>query len=244
MLRTFFWYAAGWAYLIITLPALLRVKYLEKRRRIGERDEFANNFSMMLARGIFRLTGSSVKVTGTENIPSGKAVLFVSNHQSHMDSAVIHGFIKIKKGFIADKEVRNIPILRTWLKYMKSIFIDRADMRHNVRCVEESVRILREGCSMVIYPEGRLDEGKQLGEFRKGCVRLAVKAGVPIVPLTVKNSYLLMDRNGSKIRPASVQCIISQPIDIATLKCEKESIILQKIRDTIAANLIKLDDGM
>lgn len=244
MLRTFFWYAAAWAYLIITLPALIRVKYLEKRHKIRERDKFANNFSMMLARGIFRLTGSSVKITGVENIPAGRAVLFVSNHQSHMDSAIIHGYIKIEKGFIADKEVRNIPILRTWLKYMKSIFIDRGDMRHNVRSMEESVRILREGCSMVIYPEGRLDEGKQLGEFRKGCVRLAVKAGVPIVPLTMKNSHLLMDRDGSKIRSAFVQCIISQPIDIETLRSEKESVIIQEIRNIIAANLLEMKDVM
>lgn len=244
MLRTFFWYAVSWAYLIITLPALSRVKYLEKRRRIEERDEFANKFSMMLARGIFRLTGSSVKISGVENIPGDKAVLFVSNHQSHMDSAVIHGFIKLRKGFIADKEVRNIPILRTWLKYMKSVFIDRTDMRHNVRCMEESIRILREGCSMVIYPEGRLDEGKQLGEFRKGCVRLAIKAGVPIVPLTIKNSHLLMARDGSKIRSASVQCIISQPIDITTLRSEKESATIQEIRNTIAANLLEREDMM
>jgi 1-acyl-sn-glycerol-3-phosphate acyltransferase len=244
MFRTVFWYAASWVYLVITLPALTRVKYLEKKLRIKERDEFANNFSMMLARGIFRLTGSSVRITGVGNIPVDRAVLFVSNHQSHMDSAIIHGYIKMRKGFIADKEVRNIPILRTWLKYMKSVFVDRVDMRHNVLCMEESLRILKEGCSMVIYPEGRLDEGKQLGEFRKGCVRLAVKAGVPIVPLTMRNSHLLMNRDGSKIRSAFVQCIISRPIDIAMMKSEKESVIIQKIRNTIAANLVKMDDVM
>jgi 1-acyl-sn-glycerol-3-phosphate acyltransferase len=244
MLRTIFWYVASWAYMVITLPALVRVKYLEKRCRIRERDEYANNFSMMLARGIFRLTGSSVRITGVENIPADRAVLFVSNHQSHMDSAIIHGYIKMRKGFIADKEVRNIPILRTWLKYMKSVFIDRTDMRHNVRCMEESLRILKEGCSMVIYPEGRLDEGKQLGEFRKGCVRLAVKAGVPIVPLTMINSHLLMARDGSKIRSASVQCIISQPIETAVMISEKETIMIQKIRNTIAANLLEMEDAM
>lgn len=237
MFRTVFWYCASWIYLFITLPALFRVKRLEKRGKIQERDGFANRFSMMLARGLFYLTGSSVEIKGIENIPAEGAVLFVSNHQSHMDSAVIHGFIPKQKGFIADKDARNIPILSTWMKYMKSIFIDRTDKRRNVRSMEECVRILMEGCSMVIYPEGKLNEGKQLGEFRKGCVRLAAKAGVPVVPLTINNSFQLMNRNGSGIRRAAVQCIISKPIYINSLEKENENAILQEIRKTIASNI-------
>jgi 1-acyl-sn-glycerol-3-phosphate acyltransferase len=239
MMRTIFWYISGWIYLVATLPALGRVKYLERRGRIRERDEFAGNFSMMLARGLFYLTGSSIEIKGMDNIPADSAVLFVSNHQSHMDSAVIHGFIKMRKGFVADKDVKHIPILSTWMKYMRSVFIDRTDMRQNVRSVQESVNILRGGCSLVIYPEGKLDEGKGLEEFRRGCVKLAIKAGVPIVPLTIKNSCFLMTRSGSHIGSAKVQCIISPPILPETLAGDTESTMIQRIRDTIAANLEK-----
>lgn len=237
MFRTIIWYTLSWLYMFITYPAMLRVKYLEKRGRLEERDKFANRFSMSLAKGLFFLTGSSIIVKGSENIPDGHPVLFVSNHQSHMDSAIIHGFVKLPKGFIADKEVKNIPILRTWLKYMKCIFINRNDVRQNIRSMEEGVKILREGHSMVIYPEGRLDEGKRLGEFKKGCVKLAMKAGVPILPITMINSYRIMSRDGSKISSAAVQCIISQPIQISSLENDDESILTQKIRDIIAKNL-------
>lgn len=238
MLRTVYWYIMSWLYLLITLPALIRVKYLEKRGRSKERDKFANNFSMMLARGLFYLTGSSVEIKGMDNIPSGQTVLFVSNHQSHMDSAIIHGFIHLQKGFIADKEVQSIPILSTWLKYMKCIFIDRGDIRHNVRSMEAGVRILKEGHSMVIYPEGRLDEGKQLGSFKKGCVKLAIKAGVPIIPITIRNSFYVMNSNGSRIKSAAVQCTISKPIFVSAIGNEDESILISKIRDSIADNLV------
>ena len=238
MFRTIIWYTLGWLYLFITFPALLKVKYLEKRGRSKERDRLANKFSMALAKGLFLLTGSSITVNGIENIPDGQPVLFVSNHQSHMDSAIIHGFIKLPKGFIADKEVRNIPILRTWLKYMKCIFIDRNDKLHNICSMEEGVKILREGHSMVIYPEGRLDEGKRLGVFKKGCIKLAIKAGVPIVPVTIINSYRIMNRDGLKIHSAPVQCIISQPIQISALENNDEKALINKIRDIIAGNLL------
>lgn len=237
MLRTIIWYILGWFYLFITFPALLRVKYLEMRGRLEKRDRLANKFSMALAKGLFFLTGSSITIKGIENIPEGQPVLFVSNHQSHMDSAIIHGFVKLPKGFIADKEVKNIPILRTWLKYMKCVFIDRNDKRQNIRSMEEGIKIFREGHSMVIYPEGRLDEGKLLGEFKKGCVKLAIKAGVPIVPVTIINSCRIMNKDGLQIHSASVQCIISQPIQIASLENNDERILIKKIRDIIAKNL-------
>ncbi|MEN6315405.1 MAG: lysophospholipid acyltransferase family protein [Clostridiaceae bacterium] len=237
MLRTIVWYALGWTFLFITFPALWWVKYLEKRGRLDERDQFANKFSMFLAKGLFMFTGSTISVKGADNIPGGQPVLFVSNHQSHMDSAIIHGFINCPKGFIADKEVRNIPILRTWMKYMKCVLIDRGSIRENVHSMEKSIKILKDGHSMVIYPEGKLDEGKLLGNFKKGCIKLAVKAGVPVVPVTMKNSARIMNKDGSKIRSAAVECIISKPIFVTSLENEPESVVIQEVRDIIAKNL-------
>lgn len=237
MLRTMIWYILGWTYMFITFPALWRVKYFERNGKLDERDRFASKFSMHLAKGLFFFTGSSIMIKGIENIPVGQPVLFVSNHQSHMDSAIIHGFINIPKGFIADKEVKNIPILRTWMKYMKCIFIDRDNIRQNVHSMEEGVRILMNGHSLVIYPEGRLDEGKRLGNFKKGCIKLALKAGVPIVPVTMINSAHVMNRDGSRIRSAAVQCIISQPIYITSLDNNSENMLIKKVRDIIAKNL-------
>ncbi len=237
MLRTFFWYAAGWTYLLVTMPALMRVKYLQKRGRLTERDKFANSFSMMLARGLFYLTGSTVEVMGIENIPEDCPVLFVSNHQSHMDSAIIHGFIKTPKGFIADKEVKNIPILRAWMKHIKCIFIDRDEKRNNIRSMEDSLRILQEGHSMVIYPEWKLVDRELPGSFKKGFVKLAVKAEVPIVPVTMVNSFRVMSRKGTQIRSVSVKCIISQPVYIAASEQNDENRLANKIKNIIAEQL-------
>lgn len=237
MLRTIFWYAAGWAYLFITMPMLYRVKYLESKGRLAEKEALANRFSMMIARGLFYLTGSTVEVVGAERLPDGPA-LFVSNHQSHMDSAVIHGFICRPKGFVADKDAGNIPILRTWMKYMKCIFIDRKNAGSNISNLENGIKLLKQGHSLVIYPEGKINASNQLADFKKGCLKLAAKAGVPVVPITIRDSCRVMNRDGFGISPARIKCIISDPIYISALNYKNEAAQIKKVRDVIANNLM------
>jgi 1-acyl-sn-glycerol-3-phosphate acyltransferase len=237
MLRTIFWYAAGWTYLVVTMPVLYRIKYLEKKGRTEDAEALANRFSMTIARVLFRLTGSSVEVEGAERIPDGP-VLFVSNHQSHMDSAVIHGFIDKPKGFIADKDAGRIPIIRTWMKYMKCIFIDRSNARRNIRSLDTGIRLLKQGHSLVIYPEGRINASSRLLEFKKGCLKLAAKAGVPVVPVTIRDSFRLMNREGFGIGSARIRCIISDPIYITGHDDKNEAAQIKKVRDIIAKNLM------
>ncbi len=237
MIRTIIWYLFGWLNLAISFPVLIIIRRLERIGKTDKRDRLADKFSMKLAKGLFSLTGSSLEITGMENIPADKPVLFVSNHQSHMDSAVIHGFIHVPKGFIVDKDANNIPILRTWLKYMKCIPIDRGNSMQNIRSMEETIEILRAGHSMVIYPEGRLDEGKCLLKFKDGYVRLAMKAKVPVVPVTVVDTWRIMNRAGTKISSASVRCIISPAIDISGFNKGDEKALNQKIYNIIDKNL-------
>ncbi len=237
MLRTIFWYMTGWSYLAITIPALAWVKLLEKSGRYSERDAFAERFSMMLARGLFYLTGSSIDIEGAENIPVGPA-LYVSNHPSHIDSAVIHGFIRKPKGFVADKEAGRIPILRIWFKYMKCVFIDRKNVMQNIKSMEESLRILKTGHSLVIYPEGRINAAGKLNSFRKGCLKLAAKTGVPVVPITLVNTEKVMNHAGRGIHSSSVKCIISAPITLSQYSEKNENAQVEKVREIIAKNLI------
>jgi 1-acyl-sn-glycerol-3-phosphate acyltransferase len=227
----------GWSYLAVTIPALAWVKLLEKTGRHAERDAFAERFSMMLARGLFYLTGSSIDIEGAENIPEGPA-LFVSNHPSHIDSAVIHGFIRKPKGFVADKDAGRIPILRTWFKYMKCVFIDRKNVMQNIKSMEESLKLLKAGHSLVIYPEGRINASGKLNSFRKGCLKLAVKAGAPVVPITLINTGKVMNRSGRGIHSSSVKCIISAPISLIQFDAKCENMQVEKVREIIAKNLI------
>ncbi len=220
----------------LTYPALLVVRVLEKSGRLKQRDTLVDRFSRWLARQLFYTTGSSIRVLGQENVPADQPVLFVSNHQSHMDSVIIHGFINKPKGFVSIVEVLKIPVIRTWMKYMRCVFLDRSNIRQSLGCLEQCAETLRQGYSMVIFPEGKLNEGGEVAEFKKGCLKVAQKAAVPIVPVTIRNSYKVMNKDGSRIKSAATECIISEPVDVISVgKSEKE--LMNTVREIIVRKL-------
>jgi 1-acyl-sn-glycerol-3-phosphate acyltransferase len=237
MNRAFLWYTMGWGYFVITLPVLARVKYLEKRGRLVERDNLADRFTMHISRVLFKLTGSNILIKGEENLPKDRPVLIVSNHQGHMDSAIIHGFINIPKGFVSIVEVNKFPILRTWMQYMRCIFLDRSDPRQSLECIHKGIQFLNEGHSMVIFPEGKLSDCDEADEFKTGSLRLALKAGVPIIPVTIKGSYRIMSKTGKVIKSAYVECCISKQIETSHIDKNGEKDLMKLVRDTIIENL-------
>lgn len=237
MFKTFFCYFLAWAYIIITLPVLLRVIYLDRKGRAIERDGLAYKYSTRFARRLFNFTGSTLRVTGLENVPRNTPVLFVSNHQSHIDNLIIHGFIDIPKGFVSIVEMLRVPILRTMMKYMKCVFIDRSDIRKTLHCMEAAVDILKSGHSMVIFPEGKVNEDGVLSEFKKGCLKLALRASVPIVPITLRNTHKIMNKDGSRVFAADVECIISPPVSSNVSGKTDEILLIEKVRNIIYQNL-------
>ncbi len=234
MLRTVFWYTFAWSHMVVTWPLLLIAAFLERKGRLIEKDAFVHRFVRYTCRYLIRLTGSSVELKGHESIPHGKPVLFVSNHQGHMDSIILGAHIDIPIGFVSIVEVLDIPILRTWMKHMRCVFLDRKDMRQTLKTMEHCVETLKNGHSMVIYPEGKLSDCDVMNEFKKGCLKLAMKAQVPIVPVAINGSYNMMSKSGKKIDAASVKCTIAQPVMPDT---ESEKDLMEKVRVSIAESL-------
>ncbi|MHB1127959.1 MAG: lysophospholipid acyltransferase family protein [Bacillota bacterium] len=237
MIRTYLWFAAGWTLLVLTCPMLWRVKYLDKLGRSAERDRLVDRMTALISRLLFSLTASKLKIVGAENIPKEGPVLFVSNHQGHMDSVIIHAFIDKPKGFVSIVEVLNIPILSTWMKYMRCVFMDRDDARQSLACIYQGIDYLKQGRSMVVFPEGKLSDWGPTGVFNRGWLKLATKTGVPIVPITINGSYKVLSKDGSNVQSATVECVISKPIPTVNLKKEDEGKFIESLRTIILSNL-------
>ena len=237
MLRTMFWYASGWTYLVTTLPMLWRAKYLQQHNRQNELDRLAERMTVRICRVLFYLTGSRLDITGLENVPESGAVLFVSNHQGHMDSLVIHGFIPKPKGFISIVEVLKIPILSTWMRYIHCVFLDRKDPRQSASCINQAVEQLKQGHSMIVFPEGKLSDDGPANPFQKGWLRLATRSGVPIIPVCIKGSSQALSKDGKRVRPATVQCVILKPVQTDQLLKNDESDFIEALRADILAQI-------
>lgn len=236
MLRTFFWFAYFGIYMVVLIPILWKVKYLEKRGKSEEVQNIIYKTAEIWARRLIAITGTSVQVEGLEHIPP-EPVVFVSNHQGNFDIPLFLGYIEKPKAFIAKIELLKMPLVSTWMKHLRCIFIDRNDARQSLKAIHTGVELLKDGHSLVIFPEGTRSKGAEIGEFKKGSLKLATKAGVPIVPVTINGTYRMMEANGGRIKPASVKMIISPPIHTANLTKEEENQLTDQVFQIIKEKL-------
>lgn len=178
----------------------------------NEKIRFIDNQTLPIMKKALAITGAKITVTGTENVPTDEAVLFVGNHQGNMDIPLLYTSSPQTMGFVAKKEMEKLPVLGTWMKERRCLFMDRENPRETLKTISEAVRYLKDGHSMAIFPEGTRSKNPEMGEFRPGSLRIALKSGVKVIPVTISDSYKLMEEKG-KITPANVSIHFSKPID-------------------------------
>lgn len=236
MFKTIQWFAYLWFHMLMPRFGLMRLRWQHK---VEARDTLAHAIARNWARKAITANGSLITVTGEENIPATGGVLFVSNHQSNFDIPILIGFVPRDKGFIAKIELLKVPVFRMWMKALGCVFINRKDTRQSLAALNVAAEKLKEGHSLVIFPEGTRSSDGILARFKPGSLRLAIKANVPIVPVTIIGSMNIMPKGTSFIKSAPVQVIISQPV-VPDNQSEKDlHIITEKIRDIILANLMR-----
>lgn len=236
MLRTIIWFLWFGISLVCTLPFLFIVKLFDWTNKTSIRDKFVHKVTSVWAKSQVSMSGSKIMVTGEENLPEG-AVLYISNHQSNFDIPIFMSYIKKPKAFIAKIETAKIPFVASWMKLMKCVFMDRKDIRQSVEAINKGTEFLKQGYSMVIFPEGTRSRDGKMGEFKAGSFKLAVKSGVPIVPVVIKGSFDIMGKDSIIIKPAKVQLEILKPIETSSLSKEEQKNLHVTVQELIAGKL-------
>ncbi|SHJ78935.1 1-acyl-sn-glycerol-3-phosphate acyltransferase [Anaerobranca californiensis DSM 14826] len=211
--------------LILSLPYLLAVKLCKFLGFKNIHYRLINLFITFFCRSAFCLAGVKVEVEGLENLPEGN-MLYVGNHQSIVDIPVMLGYVPGIKGFIAKKETKKLPIINWWMEEINCVFLDRHNIRQGIKDMAKAKELLEEGKTLVIYPEGTRSKGDQMGEFKKGSLKIGVQGGVPIVPVAISGSYKIFEEN-RKIKKGQVKLKIGQPIFIEDLSEEEKKDISQ-----------------
>ncbi len=236
MIRTFIWFIYFWLYVIVLMPRLSKAKKLDRDGRIAERDEMVGREVKKWARSLIRLGGGTIEVAGEEHIPVGQPVVFVSNHQGNYDIPIMLGYVPTPKAFISKIEVLKLPLIRSWMRLMQCAFMDRKDLRQSLRTINSAAESIRKGYSMVIFPEGTRSKGKPMADFKAGSFKLALKAGVPIVPVTINGSWRLMEEKGY-MKPATVKVTIHPPIPTEGLTKEEAEALPEQVKAVIQSML-------
>jgi 1-acyl-sn-glycerol-3-phosphate acyltransferase len=191
-------------YLIYSIPTLLKIKKLNSSLSVEEMDVIKHAMPKRWAKGIIIRTGTNVKVTGENQIPAGP-VLFVSNHEGDFDIPVLLGYIEKPFGFMSKVEVKKVPVISEWMDALNCVFIDRKNKRQSILSLRECMDKLKEGHSLVIFPEGTRSKSKSVNEFKTGAFRIALEAGVPIVPINISGTADIFENQKRGLKPANVE---------------------------------------
>jgi HAD superfamily hydrolase (TIGR01490 family) len=157
------------------------------------------------------LAGVRLDVQGAEHLTTRPAV-YLFNHQSQLDVLILAKLLRGGFTGVAKKELANTPGFGLAFRLADVAFIDRGDPTKARQALEPAVQRLREGISLVIAPEGTRSATPSLGSFKKGAFHVAMQAGVPIVPIVIRNAGELMWRGATTIQSGTVQVRVLPPV--------------------------------
>lgn len=238
MLHTIIWFFYFWCYLLVCIPATLYVIRLEKKGEIERADNLTKKFVRNWARRMLKMAGARVTVEGAENVPEGAAV-YIGNHTSYFDIPLMLTHVGEPRGFMAKIESDKIPGIRTWMRRLHCLFVDRSSAASGATVLREGEKMLREGYSLTIFPEGTRSKTGELLEFKPGAFRIATMAKAPIVPVTIMGARAMMEDNGNRITSGDVKIVIHPAIDTAALSRPEIRTLPETVREIIGGPLKK-----
>ncbi len=229
------WYVYFAIYLFIkTVTGRTKLFFLRKKSK-ELADRYAYRQLQDISNHVLRKSKTNTLVKGQENIPEGPC-LFVSNHQAIFDAFLLLANINKLTAFIAKKEIKKIPLVGSWLSQIDTVYIDRDNIREGMKAINSGVENLKKGQSMIIFPEGTRSLKSEMGEFKKGSMKLALKANVPIVPVTIDGTYRVLEA-GEKVTGNSVKLIFHKPVYLEDLSADEKKNLAEILHDIIEDGL-------
>ncbi len=192
---------------------------------------------------VLGFAGVALEVETRGKLDAGQPYVFMANHASTLDIWAMFLVAPGRVRMIAKKQLGRIPLLGWVMWAGRFIFIDRQNGVAARRSIDEAVRRVHDGASVVIFPEGTRTRDGKLGVFKMGGFHLAMKAGVPIVPVALCGTRALMPRGSFLLRSGRMKAILGEPIPTAGLSEEARASLNEKVRDLVAAMLAEGEGG-
>lgn len=193
----------------------------------------SHRIGSLWGRWLCNLNGIGVAVQGLEHIDRSRAQIFIANHQSFFDIFALSGFLPVQMRWVAKSSLFNIPFLGWAMKSAGYVSVDRGDRKKAYQAFMNTIEKLKEGASVVIFPEGTRSEDGTIGPFKKGSHLLAVRSQAPMVPVTILGSGSIIKKGSGVIRPHPIRIFLAPPILLDQNPDAREEDILNQIRDTI-----------
>ncbi len=189
------------------------------------------------ANSILWVSRVKITVSGAEKLDPNQSYIYMPNHQSNADIPLLLGRLPVQFRWLAKAELFKIPIFGRAMRGVGYISIDRSNRKSAFESLERAARTIRNGTSVLIFPEGTRSRDGHLLPFKKGGFVLSVDAGVPIVPIVIRGTREIIPKGHFMIRPAPVTMQILDPVETAGYTRKTKDALLERIRTILIDNL-------
>ncbi len=247
MKRVLFWYWWWGSFIFYVLtymaPKILVLKLIEKTKGIEKAEEEAFLVVHKWAKRCVKQGKSTVTIEGLEKIPADKPLLYISNHQSYADiPMIIYALGSRNVSFMLKDTMLGIPFIGNYLRYMHCIPVNQKNARSAAESVNIAAEEIKNGRSIVIFPEGKRSFNNFPAEFKNGAFRIVKKTGVTLQPIYLHNVHHVYEGNGCMVTPADVTITMLDPIETGEMNRADIQILNEKVHDIITDFATKFNE--
>jgi 1-acyl-sn-glycerol-3-phosphate acyltransferase len=207
---------------------------------VSRKGDLPHKIAGMWARSILAVSPLEVTVKGLSNIDPGKSYIYMSNHQSNYDIPILLGLLPVQFRWLAKIELFRIPFFGYAMKRAGYVCIDRSNQKSAFESLKKAAGIIRDGVSVMIFPEGTRSRDGNIGSFKKGGFVLAIESGVPILPVIIRGTFSVMPKSRLLIKPGKVTLEIRKPVETSDFTKETKDELMEKIRNIMCESV---DEG-
>jgi 1-acyl-sn-glycerol-3-phosphate acyltransferase len=228
-LRSYFiWDPLIWLYTIVLGALSLLSSFFDKDGRVQQ------GFARLWSRTILWTIGAHPQIEGLDKVDTSNAQVYVVNHLSALDIPVLYAYLPFQFRILAKKELFRYPFMGWHLRRSGQIPVVLENPKASVRSLNLAVAALRNGKSLVIFPEGGRSPDGQLHAFRGGAFYAAIKAQVDVIPMALVGTFEMLKMNTWHIKPGPVRLLVGGPIATAGMSGRDVVKLTQKAQDVIA----------
>jgi 1-acyl-sn-glycerol-3-phosphate acyltransferase len=176
-----------------------------------------------------------VNISGKKNYKPFKSYVVVANHQSMADIPALHGFMGLRIKWVIKQELRRIPVFGAACHYLGCIFVDRSNHDAAVKSIDRARQQLSNKSSVLFFAEGTRSRDRQVMPFKKGAFVFAMETGLPILPVTIKNTADVLPSDTLDLTPGTVDIVVHRPVHISPYHQTHLPALAEQTRQTIAS---------
>lgn len=191
-------------------------------------------FPRYWGRFIAWLSGVSITLHGIEKLEKGRPYIFAANHQSQFDIFALQGYLDFDFRWLAKLELFKIPVFGQAMRMAGYIPVDRAHSRKALKSLDEAARRIADGTSVIIFPEGTRSPDGRLQPFKAGTMVLAIKAGVPVVPVGISGTHAVLPKGKLFARSGKVEIRVGAPIETKGYTTKQKQDLARLLEEKVA----------